>query len=210
MTTHYRHGINCQSPDPRLTSCAREMGCVPHLGLARETVATCRALRCAVGMGSLSMATKREITRKYAREYAPACRKTRGRMLDELVATTGWSRANARRQFRAAGEHRGPRRAVKRAHRPRTCGYDTLKSLISVWMLAGQPSGKYLAATMSIWLPTLIEHGELDVTRLNDHTRAHLLAVSIPPSSPPQARPWESCARSSRTPRCLSAPPSSP
>ena len=75
-------------------------------------------------MGSLSMATKREITKKYAREYAAASKKTRGRMLDELVTTTGWSRANARRQVTAAGVRKGPRRAVKRSPRPRTYGYD--------------------------------------------------------------------------------------
>ena len=131
-------------------------------------------------MGSLSMLTKREITKKYAREYAAASKKARGRMLDELVATTGWSRANARRQVTAAGKRRGPQRAAKRALRARTYGYDTLKLLIRVWMLAGQPSGKYLAATMGIWLPKLIEHGEFgdDAHRLTEHTRAQLLAVS--------------------------------
>jgi len=154
------------------------MGCVPHLRIAREMLATVWVLGCAGGMSSLSMATKREITKKYAREYAKASKKTRGRMLDELVAATGWSRANARWQVSAAGKRRGPQRSVKRAPRPRTYGYDTLKLLISVWMLAGQPPGKYLAATMGIWLPKLIEHGELDGARLNQHTHAQLLAIS--------------------------------
>lgn len=47
-------------------------------------------------------------------------------------------------------------------------------------MLAGQPSGKYLAATMGIWLPKLIEHGEFgkDAYRLTEHTRTQLLSVS--------------------------------
>lgn len=131
-------------------------------------------------MGSLSMSTKREITKKYAREYGAGSKKARGRLLDELVATTGWSRANARRQVTAAGKRRGPQRAVRRAPRPRTYGYDTLRLLIVVWMLAGRPSGKYLAATMGIWLPKLIEHGEFrdDTHRLNEHTRAQLLTVS--------------------------------
>jgi len=34
-------------------------------------------------MGSLSMATKREITKEHAREYAASSKKTRGRMFDE-------------------------------------------------------------------------------------------------------------------------------
>ena len=59
-----------------------------------------------------------------------------------------------------------------------TYGYDTVKLLIQVWNLAGRPSGKYLAATMGIWVPKLEQHGELDMKRLSDHTRAQLLTVS--------------------------------
>ncbi len=33
----------------------------------------------------LSMATRKEITKKYAREYVSATRKEKGRLLDELV-----------------------------------------------------------------------------------------------------------------------------
>ena len=42
------------------------------MGPARETLATLGALGCAGGMGSLSLATKREITKKYARQYVKA------------------------------------------------------------------------------------------------------------------------------------------
>ena len=44
----------------------------------------------------LSMAARQEITKKYAREYAAAAKKDKGRMLDELVGVSGWSRANSR------------------------------------------------------------------------------------------------------------------
>jgi hypothetical protein len=59
-------------------------------------------------------------------------------------------------------------------------GYDTLKLLISVWMLAGQPSGKYLAATIGMRLLKLIEYSEFgaDVHRLTEQTRTQLLTVS--------------------------------
>ena len=44
------------------------------------------------------MGARREITKKYAREYASAGKLEKGRMLDdEVCGTTGWSRANARR-----------------------------------------------------------------------------------------------------------------
>ncbi|WP_179229193.1 hypothetical protein [Parenemella sanctibonifatiensis] len=49
------------------------------------------------------MAARREITKKYARQYAGASKKVKGRMLDELCGATGWSRAQ-----RAPGAGRGP------------------------------------------------------------------------------------------------------
>lgn len=55
----------------------------------------------------LSMATRHEITKKYTREYKRASKKDKGRMLDELVAVTGWSRTNARRAITRASKRRG-------------------------------------------------------------------------------------------------------
>ena len=155
------------------------MGCVPHLLNAREMLAIVWVLRCAGWMGkTLSMSARREITKKYAAEYGKASKKAKGVMLDHLVATTGWSRANARRAVTVARKRKGPAKPVKRAPRRATYGYDTLKLLIQVWNVAGRPSGKYLAATMSIWLPKLEQFGELDSQRLTEHTRSQLLAVS--------------------------------
>lgn len=97
------------------------------------------------------MATRREITKKYASDYAKSSKKAKGLVLDELVAVTGWSRANARRALSTARQRKGSSRSAVRKPRGRTYGYDTLKVLISVWRLAGMPSGKYLAATMDLW-----------------------------------------------------------
>ena len=126
----------------------------------------------------MSMSARREITKKHAAEYAKASKTAKGVMLDRLVLTTGWSRANARRALTAAVKRKGTAKAVKRKPRPPTYGYDTLKLLIQVWNLSGRPSGKYLSATMGIWLPKLEKHHELDEKRLTEHTRAQLLAVS--------------------------------
>jgi hypothetical protein len=126
----------------------------------------------------LSMATRREITKKYASDYAKSSKNTKGLILDELVAVTGWSRANARRALSTARKRKGPAKAAMRKPRGRTYGYDTLKVLISVWRLAGMPSGKYLAATMDLWLPKLQTFGELDAKRLTLAVRAQLLQVS--------------------------------
>jgi len=97
----------------------------------------------------LSMAARKEITKKYARAYAAAAKKDKGRMLDELVGVTGWSRANARRAVPAAGARKGSARAVVRKPRAPVYGYDTLKVLIEIWTLVGEPCWKYLAPIMA-------------------------------------------------------------
>ena len=94
----------------------RYLGCMPHLINAREMLAIVWVLRCAWRMGkTLSMSARREITKKHATEYGKASKKAKGVMLDQLVATTGWSRANTRRALTAAGKRKGPAKAVKRA-----------------------------------------------------------------------------------------------
>ena len=101
-------------------------------------------------------------------------------MLDELVGVTGWSRANARRAITAAGKRKGPARAAVRKPRAPTYGYDTLKVLIEVWTLIGEPCGKYLAPIMAVTLAQLEAFGELDkvAARLNQTVREQLLAMS--------------------------------
>lgn len=126
------------------------------------------------------MGARREITKKYAREYASASKKVKGRLLDELVATTGWSRANARRQVATAGKRRGPAQAVERRPRGRGYSYDALKVLIEVWTLIGEPCGKYLAVVMEDTVDRLVRFGELRTSgdRLTPEVRGELMAMS--------------------------------
>lgn len=128
----------------------------------------------------LSMAARKEITMKYAGQYASAAKKDKGRMLDELVGVTGWSRANARRAISAAGKRKGSARAAVRKPRAPTYGYDTLKVLIHVWTLIGEPCGKYLAPIMGATVAQLEAFGELEAVagRLNETVREQLLAMS--------------------------------
>ncbi|MBA3432153.1 MAG: transposase family protein [Actinobacteria bacterium] len=126
------------------------------------------------------MAARKEITKKYAGRYASAAKKDKGRMLDELVGVTGWSRANARRAISAAGKRKGSARAAVRKPRAPTYGYDTLKVLIHVWTLIGEPCGKYLAPIMGATVAQLEAFGELEAVagRLNETVREQLLAMS--------------------------------
>lgn len=107
------------------------------------------------------MQTRREITKKFAREYAKASRAEKGKILTNLTASTGWTRDHARRAIRAANARVGAARDQQRRPKPRKYSYDALVVLQEVWRLAGQPSGKYLAAVMDDTLDRLLRHHEL-------------------------------------------------
>ncbi len=107
------------------------------------------------------MASRREITKKYAREYAGAGKVEKGRLLDELVHATGWTRDHARRAIRAANARKGAANQQPRTPRPRKYSYDALIVLQEVWRLSGQPSGKYLAVVMADTLERLVRFREL-------------------------------------------------
>ena len=48
------------------------------------------------------MASRVEITARYAKAYRKAGKKEKGGVLDDVVSVTGWSRDNARRRLVAA------------------------------------------------------------------------------------------------------------
>jgi len=96
----------------------------------------------------LSMAARREITKKYAHQYRAASKKDKSVLLDSLTATTGWTRDHARRAIRAALTRKGAASQQKHRPRPRKYSYDAVKVLQHVWSVTGQPSGKYLAPVM--------------------------------------------------------------
>ena len=76
-------------------------------------------------MGSeLSMGARFEVTAKYAKAYAKVAKKDKGRLLDEVVAVTGWSRDNARRRLAAAAKPRPRAMKVARKRRARKYSYD--------------------------------------------------------------------------------------
>lgn len=130
------------------------------------------------------MKSRAEVTTKYAKAYAKASKKDKGRVLDAVVDVTGWSRDNARRRLVAASNlPPGAGRVVaKRPRKPRAprYSYDALKVLQKVWAASGGQCGKYLAVSMQLQLAGLERHGELvdGADRYSDQVRRELLAMS--------------------------------
>lgn len=130
------------------------------------------------------MASRAEVTTRYAKAYVKASKKDKGRVLDEVVSVTGWSRDNARRRLVAAA-NRPPgagRQVAKAPRKPRApkYSYDTLLVLQKVWAASGGQCGRYLVESMSIQLDLLERHGELvdGTDRYSPVVREELLAMS--------------------------------
>lgn len=129
------------------------------------------------------MASRVEITARYAKAYARASKGQKGRVLDQVVEVTGWSRDNARRRLAAAAASPGRGHAVAvRPRKPRAdkFSYDARRLLQRVWAASGGQCGKYLAASMATQLAGLERHGELiqGQGHYSASVRAELLAMS--------------------------------
>ena len=130
------------------------------------------------------MTSRAEITTRYAGAYVKAGKKDKGRVLDEVVSVTGWSRDNARRRLVAAAKQPPGcgRTVARRTRKPRSqrYSYDARIVLQRVWAASGGQCGKYLAASMRTQLDALERHGELvpGQDRYSGRVRAELLAMS--------------------------------
>ena len=125
------------------------------------------------------MQARAEITGRYAKAYAKASKKDKGRILDEVCAVTGWSRDNARRRLVAAARRPPDHRRSGPRARARRYSYDALKVLQRVWAASGGQCGKYLKESMPLLLDLLEASGELDdEPRYSPTVRSELEAMS--------------------------------
>ncbi|WP_299170034.1 transposase family protein [uncultured Arthrobacter sp.] len=130
------------------------------------------------------MTSRAEVTSRYAQAYVKAPKKDKGRILEEVVGVTGWSRDNARRRLtKAAKQPPGVGRQIaQKPRKPRSpkYSYDALKVLQRVWAASGGQCGKYLVVSMRTQLDLLEAHGELidGVDRYGPQVRAELLTMS--------------------------------
>jgi hypothetical protein len=105
----------------------------------------------------MSIAARRELLREVAPRYRSAGKLEKGRILDELTATTGYERKYALRLLKAPPPLAGPKRTRKRK---RTYTDFELRALTRLWPVSGYLGSRRLVAALGPLMQALERHGE--------------------------------------------------
>jgi hypothetical protein len=126
---------------------------------------------------SLQMKEKQAITKEVATRYCRAKKKEKVKMLDELVATTGYNRSYATRALRLALKVPVKSKASPKRRRRRERLYDdkVVAAVTKVWVTLDMPCGKRLGPYLKTIVPILEGFNELD---LDNDTRDKLISMS--------------------------------
>ena len=120
------------------------------------------------------MGARREVVSAVTERYRSAKRSEKGRILDELCATTGWHRKHA---VRALRQHETITSYEVGSPRERRRRYDatTKDALTALWEASDRVCGKRLKVMIPILLPALERHGRLKLGKVD---RDRVLAIS--------------------------------
>jgi hypothetical protein len=110
----------------------------------------------------LTMGQRQAVTKAIATRYRRASRVDKGKILDELCATTGWHRSHARK---ALAQALRPKVVRPRRARPPTYGPEVVAALAFCWAVLGAPTGKRLAPVLEDLVVRLRRFEELQVSQ---------------------------------------------
>src|SRR6201984_2120776 len=134
----------------------------------------------------ISMGARREVLAAVARRYRAAGRVEKGRILDELTATTGWHRKHAVRALSVAGRARprppldeGATSPTEPATSRRRKYASVRDALIALWEASDRVCGKRLVSMIPVLLPALERHGRLKPTSAERALLTTLSAATI-------------------------------
>src|SRR5258705_226322 len=123
-------------------------------------------------MMGLTLAERRAVTETTAIRYSLADKRTKGIILDELCATTGWHRNHARKALTTTLQ---PTLVSPRSRRTPKYGPNVIAALTVCWTVLGMPAGKALVLMLGELLGVLRHVGELDI---DEDTAALLVSMS--------------------------------
>jgi hypothetical protein len=124
-------------------------------------------------MMGLTLTERRAVTETTAIRYSLADKRTKGIILDELCANTGWHRNHARKALTAALRPKVV--APRRLTRPPKFGPEVVAALTVCWTVLGMPAGKRLAPMLAELVAVLRHFGELAI---DEDTAALLVSMS--------------------------------
>lgn len=136
----------------------------------------------------LTMQERRVITKAMGEQYRKASKKQKGRILDQVVESTGYTRCYARWVLRNHGRRvevrpgmvlEGDRRVSNRRRRAPRYGPAVVEALTKVWKIMDYLCGKRLVGALPEVVPRLVAFKELRMTQAVQRQLLQISAATI-------------------------------